>query len=284
MAALTGAGFLSPADIDALPSAPADVRIAYGRSPEQFGELRLPPGPGPHPVAIVIHGGCWVESYADLRNTAALADALRREGVATWNIEYRREDQPGGGWPGTFLDVARAADELRLIAPRYALDLRRVIAIGHSAGGHLGLWLAARPRLPQGSVLAVKDPLALQGVVMIGGIADLRQFQEKESDICGAPVVTRLMGGTPARFPERYAQGSPRELLPIGVRQIFLNGAEDGVVPPEDSIAFVRAAKAAGDRAEQHTVANSGHFEYNSPASPAWPVVRDAVRTLLGLK
>ena len=112
LAAQTGAR-LRPRDVDGLPSRPADARVSYGEDALQFGELRLPPGSGPFPVAIVIHGGCWVSRLATLQNTAALADALRDAGVATWNVEYRRLDSQGGGWPGTFADVGAAADHVR---------------------------------------------------------------------------------------------------------------------------------------------------------------------------
>ncbi len=106
-----------------------------------------------------MHGGCWVHGYAAAQNSAALADALRDAGLATWNVEYRRRDNPGGGWPGTFLDVAHAADSLRALASRYPLDLTRVVATGHSAGGQLALWLAARPKIPVGSPLHTANPL-----------------------------------------------------------------------------------------------------------------------------
>ena len=116
---VAGAQFLRPRDVDALPSRAADARIAYGTDSLQFGDLRVPAGRGPFPVAVVIHGGCWQHNFASLQNTAALSDALRDAGVATWNVEYRRSDNPGGGWPGTFLDVAVATDSLRSIATRY---------------------------------------------------------------------------------------------------------------------------------------------------------------------
>ena len=133
-------------------------RITYGSDPLQFGELRVPAAKGPHPVAIVVHGGCWVSKIENMDakavamdNMRPLAAALTEEGIATWNIEYRRLGNDGGGWPGTFRDVASAADLLRTLAREHALDLTRVIAIGHSAGGHLAMWLAARPKMPQGS-------------------------------------------------------------------------------------------------------------------------------------
>jgi acetyl esterase/lipase len=281
--ALAQPHFLSPADIDALPSTPADERFAYGPDSPQFGDLRLPGGPGLAPVAVVIHGGCWVESYADLRNTAALADALRRDGFATWNLEYRRLDQPGGGWPGTFLDVARGIDALRILARRHPLDLRRVIVIGHSAGGQLALWAAARHKLPPGSELFLPEPLAIAGVVGIGTPADLARFRLKESQTCGDAVVTKLMGGGPDRVPVRYAQGSPFELLPLGVRQILVTGSDDFIEGPPEGAAYVAAARRAGDRAEQRVIPDSGHHEYNSPETPAGRATRAAARALAGL-
>src|SRR5579862_343786 len=108
-----------PSDVSQLHSKDADARIQYGTDSLQFGDLRLPKKSGLHPVAIVIHSGCWVSKFADLKNSAALSDALRDEGIATWNIEYRRIDNPGGGWPGTFQDVAAAVDILPSIAKKY---------------------------------------------------------------------------------------------------------------------------------------------------------------------
>ncbi|WP_396220693.1 alpha/beta hydrolase family protein, partial [Gemmatimonas sp.] len=111
-------------DVDTVPLRDAGVRIAYGRDPLQFGELRLPSGASNSnraPIAIVIHGGCWYSPYASVRNSAPLADALAQSGVATWNVEYRRYDHPGGGWTGTFRDVADGADYVRMLATLYPI-------------------------------------------------------------------------------------------------------------------------------------------------------------------
>jgi acetyl esterase/lipase len=271
---------LSPRDVDKLPSRPADHRIAYGADSLQFGDLRLPNGPAPHPLVIVIHGGCWVSHFATLQNTAALSDALRDAGVATWNIEYRRLDHPGGGWPGTMADVAAAADYVRTLAIRFPLDTTRVIAIGHSAGGHLALWLGARRRLTSGSPLYAAQPLQLNAAVALGGPGDLVDFTTYAANVCGSPVIEQLLGGTPTTVPDRYAQASPRALLPLGVRQVLVVGAEDRVMPEGARNAYVEAATMAGDSAEAIVVPGA-HFEVIAPTSSAWPTVRDAVLKLL---
>ncbi|MEO8450121.1 MAG: alpha/beta hydrolase, partial [Gemmatimonadota bacterium] len=176
---------LRPRDVDSIPSKRADVRIPYGSDSLQFGELRLPKGKGPFPLAIVIHGGCWVHHFASLQNTAAMADALRDAGIATWNVEYRRADDPGGGWPGTFLDIADAADYARTLATRYPLDSTRIVAVGHSAGGHLALWLAARGKLKPSSPIYRARPIRLHGAVSLGGPGDLGEFVAREAQSCG---------------------------------------------------------------------------------------------------
>ena len=124
-------------------SPPADVRIPYGDGEFQFGDLRLPEGPGPYAVAILIRGECFLSMY-NIEHNVRFAEALTESGIAVWNLEYRRVGNEGGGWPGTFEDIAHGADHLRVLAKEYPIDLERVISIGHSAGGHLALWVAAR--------------------------------------------------------------------------------------------------------------------------------------------
>ena len=267
---------MRPRDVDALPSKPPDTRIPYGKDDLQYGELRLPKGPGPFPLAIVIHGGCWVTRFASTQNTAALADALRDAGVATWNVEYRRADHPGGGWPGTFTDIAAATDIVRTIAKKHPLDLSRVITVGHSAGGHLALWAAARARLPATSPLYTASPLPLRAAVALGGPGDLRAFRAYGDKICGGPVIDQLMGGAPETVAERYAQGSPVEMLPLGVRQVLIVGLNDGVMPAPEREMYAAKATKAGDRAEIVEVPG-GHFEVIAPTSAAWPTVRDTI-------
>lgn len=276
--------YLTPAEVNALPSRPADARLAYGVDPLQFGDLRLPKTQGPHPVAIVVHGGCWVSAFADLQNSAALADALRESGIATWNIEYRRIDHAGGGWPGTFTDVAAAVDHVRVLAVAHNLDTGRVITVGHSAGGALGLWAAARSRVQPESELYRANPLALQGALVLGGPGDLRAFAPLASVACGRPVVEELIGGTIDQVADRYGQASPISLLPLGVRQIFLTGEYDATVPRHLADAYVAAAQAAGDDAQHVVVANAAHHEYGAPTAVTWPVVLQSVRALMRVR
>jgi pimeloyl-ACP methyl ester carboxylesterase len=160
----------------------------------------------------------------NINHSRALANALSKEGIAVWNLEYRKVGDPNGGWPGTFDDVARGTDHLRKIAHKYRLDLNRVVTIGHSSGGHLALWLAGRAKLPQTSELYMKNPLQLKGVVDLDGPGVLKAALPMQQSVCGAPVIPQLLGGTPAERPERYRQTSPIEMLPLGVRQEFFAG------------------------------------------------------------
>ena len=262
-------------DVEKLPVPAPGRRIPYGGEPLQFGELRLPKGKGPHPVAVIIHGGCWLSEY-DLRHVGSFAAALTGAGFATWSLEYRRVGNPGGGWPGTFQDVARGTDYIRSLRRTYPLDLKRVVVVGHSAGGQLALWLASRRRLLKDSPLYAPTPLPLRGVVSLAGITDMKKFRPG----CG-DAVTKLLGGPPEEFPERYRQTSPVELLPLGVRQWLIHGARDRIVPLEQSRQYKAAAAAKGDDARLTVLDDAGHFELIAPQSKAWTAVIEAVRTLL---
>ena len=275
-----------PLDLANAPVPDSAARIAYGSDPLQFGELRLPATKGPHPVAIVVHGGCWLAQLGTmdkravaLDNMRPLAAALADIGVATWNVEYRRLGDSGGGWPGTFRDVAQAADFVRTLAREQALDLSRVISVGHSAGGHLAVWLAARPKVPAGSELHVANPLPLRGVVNLDGPGDLRATVPFQQPICGAPVVTDLVGGSPEERPDRYRAASPVELLPLGVRQVLFAGAMFAA----QAAPYETAARAAGDQIQTTVLPKAGHFVFIDPQSEAWPQVQESIRQLLAI-
>jgi acetyl esterase/lipase len=265
---------MSYQDIERLPVPPADHRLSYGSDPLQFGELRLPKGRGPHPVAIIIHGGCWFSAY-DIKHIGNFAAAVTRAGIATWTLEYRRVGDVGGGWPGTFLDIARGADHLRVLARSHPLDLRRVVAVGHSAGGQLALWLAARRRLPASSPLRSPRPLSLRGVVSLAGITDMRQFGTRCNDAVG-----KLLDGPPEEAAARYGQTSPIELLPLEVPQRLIHGEQDRIVPVELGRKYEEAARKKGDDARLTVLDSVGHFELVAPQSSAWPTVENALREL----
>lgn len=271
---------LTTAQAMALPQPAPDERISYGEDPLQFGELRLPEGDGPFPVAIVLHGGCWLADY-DLGYISGLADALTTIGVATWSLEYRRVGDPGGGWPGTFSDVADGADFVRQLATDHPLDLEQVIVVGHSAGGHLALWLAGRPGLADSDPLRGGSPLAVTGVVALAAIPDLAAYSSTEG--CGA-AIPGLLGGDPADLPDRLCRTSPIAMLPLTVPQRLLIGSNDPIVPPALVERYAAAAAAAGDDADLDIVPGAGHFETVAPGSDAWPRVVRAVRSLLDSK
>jgi acetyl esterase/lipase len=263
------------------------IRLAYGPGAFQFGDLHLPAGPGPHPTVVLIHGGYWRARYG-LKLMTRLARDLAARGYAAWNIEYRRVGNPGGGWPGTFLDVARAADYLREIAPTYVLDLKRVVPIGHSAGGHLALWLAGRPRIPAGDPLAgssIKEsnagngPLVPAGAISLAGVVDLAMAWQRHLSM---DAVVALLGGTPDQVPERYAATSPAALLPLGVPQVLFHGTADRDVPIEVSQAYARAALTANDPVTYIELPGVNHFEVINPGSAAWErIVESLVNCLL---
>lgn len=268
---------MSSEDILTLPAPQADVRIPYARDKWCFGDLRLPHSGGPHPVVVALHGGYWRARYGP-DYMGHLCAALTAMGAATWNVEYRRLGNRGGGWPGTLLDVARAADHLRELAGQYSLDLTRVVAIGHSAGGQLAFWLAGRNRVPAGSAVAAGNPLPLAGAVSLAGVLDLRRgFELRLSD----DVIRQFLGGPPDEHPDRYDAASPIELAPLGVRQILIHGSEDETVPYEISHRYYDAARARGDDVELVTLPGVGHFEIVDPRTRAWPLVVTAVRSLL---
>jgi acetyl esterase/lipase len=266
------------AEILTLPAPPADHRIPYGPDPSQFGDLRMPPGGGPHPVVVYLHGGFWRAAFS-LEHAGHICAALTAHGMATWSLEYRRIGQPGGAWPGTFEDVARGADYLRKLTSSHPLDADRVIAMGHSAGGHLALWLAARHRIPPGSPLHFPQPLALRGAVSLAGVCDLRRGSELG---LSNGVVHELLGGTPWEVPDRYETASPAESLPLGVRQVLIHGTADDRVPYEVSEGYRDAALASGDDVDLITLPAADHFELIDPRSSVWPIVLRAVQGLIG--
>jgi acetyl esterase/lipase len=253
-----------------------DASIRYGRKVNQVADLWLPDAPPPHPAVLMVHGGCWQSDIADRHIMSWIADDLRRRGVAVWNVEYRGVDRKGGGYPGTFQDVAAAADSLRLHAPRHGLDLSRLAAVGHSAGGHLALWLAGRRRLPAGGPLRTPDPFPIAAVISLGGLPDLEQASRPPGSGCGTEVIARLTGG-------RFEDTSVPRLAPLGIRQILVNGRQDKIVPLHYAEDYARQMRAAGDEVEVHMIDCTGHIELIAPESSAWGVAASEIEKALGM-
>jgi acetyl esterase/lipase len=265
---------LTWADLTGRPRPEPQAAIAYGDDPWQRVDLWLPDGPAPFSTVLMVHGGCWTTSIADRTLMNWVADDLRRDGYAVWNIDYRGVDRPGGGYPGTFRDAAAAADALRGYAPKYGLDLRRVVATGHSAGGHLALWLAGRHRIPHDSALWCATPLPIAHVVACGALPDLEAVAASPDNGCGVDVVGDLVGNGESEHRDVYADTSVVRLLPIGVRQDLVNGREDRIVPYRLAVDY---AGKAGKEATLHTVANTGHVELVTPDSPAWATTKSLI-------
>jgi len=184
------------------------------------------------------------------------------------------------GWPELFRDVARATDHLRDVARRVPLDLDRVVSVGHSSGGHLALWLASRPRIPEGPLRAA-DPLLLRGAVGLGAIPDLAAFDAFPERACD-DAVRQLLGGSPERRRARLRAASPAELLPLGVPQLLVTGTLDSDVPPSFVDGYAGRALEAGDDVGHRVVEGAGHFEVVAPWSPRWLPVRGALSGFLG--
>ena len=269
---------------------PAGERIAYGPGPLNFGELRVPMGRGPFPVVVLVHGGCWQAQLSEDAPAAMAsfellrpaAEALARQGIATWNIEYPRVGDPGGGWPGSYRDISRATDYLQRIAPSHHLDLNRVIVAGHSSGGQLALWLAIRGKLPKTSAIYSRPAVQLKGVIDIDGPPDLRTMWPLQQRMCNAPVLTQFLGGSPQEVPARYSEGAVTDFIPVGLPQTMLIRDH----PPETTAIdrqYAQAAQKAGDRVTVVMQQGPSHFDGLNPDAKDWATVIGSARTMLGL-
>jgi acetyl esterase/lipase len=233
--------------------------------------LHLPAGRGPFPVVVLLHGGFWRIGW-DRTLMTSLARDLAERGIAAWNVEYRRVGQEGGGWPGTLHDVAAAVDHLVVVSD---IDATRVIACGHSAGGHLALWLAGRHRLPA-EAPGANPVVRLRAVIAQAAVADLSGGW---SSGFGRDEIAGLLGGPPGDVPDRYRIADPIGLLPLGLPQVLVHGTADEEVPPAQSHAYVRAG---GSEAELIEFDRADHFDVIDPQHAAWQAVVERLAALLG--
>lgn len=252
-----------------------DLAIPYGPAQLQRADLWLPQGKGPHPTVLMVHGGCWQTEIADRRIMNWIADDLRRRGIAVWNIDYRGVDREGGGYPGTFLDAGAAADALREHAPKHNLDISRLIAVGHSAGGHLALWLAGRNKLPASSPLRTANPLPIHSVVSLGGLPDLEEAAREPGSGCGTEVIGKLTGGN-------FADTSVPRLAPLGVQQILINGRQDRIIPLAYAEGYAGPMRAAGDKVTVRVIDRTGHVELIAPETAAWGAAVEEIERAIG--
>jgi acetyl esterase/lipase len=239
----------------------ADFRLAYGADPNQFIDVRLPAGKPPHPLVFFIHGGYWRAKYG-LTYAGHLCEALKKAGIATWNVEYRRVGNDGGGWPGSFEDIRSAYRSLIQdnTGRASALDGKHVCVAGHSAGGQLALCLAAHER-------------SVTRVLSLAGVLDLRRGWELH---LSNDAVASFLGGSPSEVPEHYREASPAEQA-ISAIQKIVHGTTDDSVPYEISKSYADGKKKAAEQVELITLANTGHFEIVDPGSAVWPKIQEIV-------
>lgn len=245
--------------------APYDLRLKYGADENQFGDLRLPKSKGPHPLLMNIHGGYWRAKY-DLLHASHLCAALTAAGIATFNLEYRRVGNKGGGWPGTFEDVTNGLRYIHQHAEEHGIDTKRSVVMGHSAGAQLALCLAHR--VP-----------TLRGAVSLAGVLDLVKAYELH---LSNNAVVEFLGGTPQQVPDHYHEASPMDVAITHVRQVIIHGTDDDVVPPPFSSDYVAAKKKRRENARLIEIPNAGHFDVIDPQSKAWETIDQAVKKLMG--
>jgi acetyl esterase/lipase len=275
------AGIMTWDDLYSRPKPEADERVAYGPGDLQFSELWLPdedgiPAAG-HPTVLMMHGGCWQTDIAERDIMNWIAADLRDRGIAVWNIEYRGVDREGGGYPGTYEDVLAAADSLMRSGARYNLDLSTIVAIGHSAGGHLALWLAARQCALPGGELTSPTPVPIGTVISQGGLPDLEKGTRRKGHACGTEAPRLMLGDRPD------LTSPPR--MPVGTaHQILVNATRDRIAPPDYAQDY-RAAMLARDAANVTlvTIPNEGHVELVSPGTASWDRQVDLIERALGL-
>lgn len=239
----------------------ADIRVRYGPDQNHFADLRLPKTQGPHPLAINIHGGFWRSKY-DLGHAGHLCAALTEKGLATANLEYRRVGNEGGGWPGTFDDIRNALRYLQQNAQQYSFDLRRIVVVGHSAGGQLAVALAAH------------EP-TIGSIVSLAGVLDLQRTFDLH---LSHDAVVEFLGGKPTDVADHYREANPLHLdVPQAIHQWIVYGTKDDVIPDDFSRRYVQEKKKSKEDVHLLKIDGADHFDLIDPRSAAWRQIEPIV-------
>jgi len=275
----------------------SQTKIAYGQDPMQYGELYLPAGEGPFPIVTFLHAGCWRSSEGMMNSYRAMAKAMTEQGIAAWNMQYRGATSPGGGWPGTWLDIANGFDALQEVAQSNPIDLERAVVVGHSSGGHYGAWLAMRSQLPPNSEIFVEprvNPMALVmadayiNPLVIDSIGDTGEIY------CGEPLLAKLVGGPVADNIDNFTEISPLEWLPWGIPQEYVVSTYRYPVTYPRVLAqgktsmrkvpdYPALAVIAGDEVNVRLISNEGHGDFVREGEPGYYATISAVLRLLGM-
>lgn len=264
-----------------VPCSQPTARLRYAdESPLQFGDLRVPSSPPPaegYPVIMFIHGGGWLsdwnKDYSD-----AFVENLSRSGYATWSIEYRRLGNIGGGYPGTYLDIARSAEYLATLAQSYPLNLKKMVVVGHSAGGHLASWLTGRQNIPKESPLSSEAPIRFQGVVAISSVSSLEDVLEKT----GRETALPMLGAKnleEARL--RYGEASPDRLLPMHSKIRVIDGSKDADWRIASNTSFAQNARSNGEDVERIILNGANHFDVMAPTGPGFAEISRAISEII---
>lgn len=257
--------------------------VAYGPQPQQYAEYFAPTGAGPYPTVVILHGGCFMNEYAGVKQMRGMAADLAAHGVAAWNVEYRGLDTPGGGYPGTFLDVRAALDMVVAQAPARQLDTRRVEIVGHSAGAFLGLWAVGRQGLPVSSPLYEPHALAVTRMVALGAPGDIQAMSQSSKATCDFEIA-QLTGTPSATRPDVLVDTSPFNLVPPTTEITFINGDHDTITTPRESGEYAKRLGTHGICTHTLLLPGASHFDEVSVTSSSWGQVEAAILEGVGAR